>query len=222
MTWTRARPQMNTHSIRVHISRERVSQPLEFGGLSIPHPVNQHKSLMLSWARKFLQNDARLVWVQYVQNMLIQKNRPSLIEHVKLGSIEWDITADAIFSLSEYWSYVFKCIAEFIALSHEHEKNWIYIPILGYEELGHETTISSLHYRNPAARQIFNSGLTTIGQLYECNDAGLVVHNRRIPFQDMELRFNITFSVMMKNVIDGLCNKVQTRFRANMFVDSTG
>ena len=78
MTWTRARPKLNTHSTRVHISQHRVSQPLRFGGLSIPHPVIQNKSLMLSWARKFKSPNEKLVWVQYVKFLLIQTNRPTM------------------------------------------------------------------------------------------------------------------------------------------------
>ena len=40
-------------------------------------------------------------------------------------------------------------------LAHKHEGNWAYIPILGYEEMDNDVNIASLHYRNPAARQLF-------------------------------------------------------------------
>ena len=53
LTWTRARPQEDTHKIRVHIANDRVAQPLFYGGLSVPDPVVQSRSLTFAWARKF-------------------------------------------------------------------------------------------------------------------------------------------------------------------------
>ena len=54
MTGTRSHPAENTIAYRVHIAQDRVAQPPRYGGLSVPDPQIQIKSIRFIWVRKFL------------------------------------------------------------------------------------------------------------------------------------------------------------------------
>ena len=53
MTWTRARMNEQHVGVRVHIAKERVSQPISYGGLALPDPNHQNVAIRLTWIRKF-------------------------------------------------------------------------------------------------------------------------------------------------------------------------
>ena len=216
MTWTRARPQIDSTTTRVHISKERVSQPLQYGGLAVPNPKNQVKSLAFTWARKFEENDDRLIWIQLVNHMLQKVGSPDANTHMKLGALEWEITADRLTAESEYWQHVFQSISEIIILQNKHNPSWPNIPFLGYEGLGKEQTIASLHYKNPAARQMLNNGCRNVGQLFKLNEAGQILPDQKKTFDELENEFRTAIPMFMRNTINSLVAKVKAENRTQM------
>ena len=74
MTWTRARPAENTLTYRVHIAQDRVAQPPEYGGLSVPDPQIQIKSIRFIWVRKFLNANRDLTWYKILDKWLQNAN----------------------------------------------------------------------------------------------------------------------------------------------------
>ena len=111
----------NNHSIRTHIAQDRVAQPPYFGGLSVPDPIIQSKSLSFSWARKFTKPNQALTWTKILEATLATHRRPTISQHTAMGFNEWVETAEAIEQSSNFWSTVFKNIGHFIKLSHEFD-----------------------------------------------------------------------------------------------------
>ena len=163
----------DTSTTRVHIAGSRVSQPLAYGGLSIPDPIIQSKSIRFGWGRKFLSPNQTLSWVRILEQMLREAGRPDIQTHLNLGFHDWKHTAMAIDS--QFWSGVFNTIAELMALSHEYDRYWHLVPITGYE-LNDFSNIdqSSLSYTNPPVKNMVDAGLVNIGQLFHVNQAGLI------------------------------------------------
>ena len=216
MTWTRARPKSNNSSIRVHIAKDRVAQPMEFGGLALSDPKHQVKSLTFAWVRKFTMPDLRLVWIQILDLMLSRQNRPTAAVHTKLGVSEWRKSADLLQNESSYWEHVFRSIAEILELEHRYDVCWVDVPILGYEGMGDMQTYASLHYRNPTVRTMFDNGLICVGQLFSLGRDGFVDPNLRKSFDQIENEFNVVLPIPVRNSITGLCTKVKETFRQQM------
>ena len=101
-------------------------------------------------------------------------------------------------------------------LAHKHEGNWAYIPILGYEEMDNDVNIASLHYRNPAARQLFENGLVCVGQLFKVNDLGFICASRPKSRAEVQDEIGVFIPAMIWNALLRLKLLVAQRFRAKM------
>ena len=211
LTWTRHRMGTDSSSIRVHIAQDRVAQPLAFGGLAIPDPIIQSKALRLIWGRKFLNPNQSFAWVRILEEHLRECRRPSIKTHLYLGHHEWKKTAMAIDS--HFWTSVFGTIAELISLSHEYDRYWHLIPITGYE-LNDFSIIdmASLSYSNPPIKNMTDSGLVNVGQLFSQNVSGLIDRSSPKTFEQLEMEFLITIPPMIRNSLAALMVQVRRRF----------
>ena len=216
LTWTRTRPNDDTHSARTHIAQDRVAQPLFYGGLSIPDPIVQTQSLAFAWSRKFCKPNHQLAWTRMLETYLSNLNRPTIQQHVTMGVTEWQSTAEGLATISTFWSGTFASIGNIIQLSHKFDKNWPLIPILGYEESPANNDISSLSSRNQPAFIIFQAGLRMVGQLFNVNDLGHVNHASIKSFQSLEDEFSVQIPVMIRNSISTLVRKIKQTFRSTI------
>ena len=216
LTWTRHRIGTDTTSTRVHIAGDRVAQPLQFGGLSLPHPLTQSQATRFSWIRKLLNPNANLTWVRILELNLRNHGRPSIGMHFQLGYHEWRMTDEALTPSFPFWAEVFRTGALLMQLSHRYDQLWSLIPILGYEEADfQQIDISTLSYVNPAARILTDAGLVNIGQLFCLNDLGQVDRRNAKPFEQLEAEFHLTLSTPIKNSLTGLINHIRRRFARN-------
>ena len=216
LTWTRARPNDDTSSVRVHIARRRVAQPLYYGGLSVPDPVIQSKSLSFSWARKFCTPNASLTWVWMLNDNLANLHRPNIHQHTTLGPREWTITSVKLETISSFWSGVFATVGKIIQLSHTHDKEWAFIPILGNEFTPNNRDISSIQYENPAARNLYLAGCQVVGQLFHLNNLGRINPNRTKTYEVLEAEFHTHIPIHLRNSLTMMIRNIKTKFRHNM------
>ena len=213
LTWTRARPSEDNTSIRVHIANNRVAQPLYHGGLSVPDPVIQSKSLSFAWARKFCDPNGNLLWVKLLNSTLASLQRPNIQEHVRMGPWEWYESANTLRQASDFWANVFRSIGNTIHLSHTYDKNWSIFPILG-NEFGPDTNdISSIKYRNITARRMHEAGLVVVGQLFNVNQLGRVNASSNKTYEALELEFGITIPAHLRNSMTMMVRKIKQEYR---------
>ena len=211
LTWTRRRIGTDQSSIRTHIANDRVSQPLRYGGLSIPDPIIQTQALKFSWARKLLNSSSDLTWVKLLEKNLSEIGRPNRNIHFSLGALEWRITGEKMKNISTFWCDTFVTIAKIIELSHTQLRQWHLIPILGHESVN-QIDASSLVYENRQARNIFESGLKYAGQLFQTNEIGAInVHNLRTK-EDIENELNIRIPVHIFNTLTSLAHRIRRTY----------
>ena len=215
LTWTRARPGEHTNGYRVHIAHNRVAQSLYYGGLSVPDPRIQAQSLSFSWARKFCKPNHSLAWTTMLEKALEACNRPTIREHTRLGPQEWFRTAESLSDISTFWANTYNNIGKIIQMSHDYDKNWAQIPLLGYGPHRYQD-ISSMTYNNPPARAIFNSGLQIFGQLYNTDETGRILINSRKSFQTLEEEYEIQIPVLLRNRISVIIRTIKQKYRTAM------
>ena len=216
LTWTRARPNEDNHSIRTHISQNRVAQPPYFGGLSVPDPIIQSKSLSFAWAKKFCKCNQSLTWTKILEATLLHHRRPTISQHTSMGPREWEKTAETIEQDSKFWSEIFRSIGHIVKLSHEFDKNWNLIPLLGYEHSPQTNDISSLSFQNPAARNLFQNGLRVFGQLFNYNDLGHLIPSSMKTYQALEAEFDVQIPMTLRNSIATLIRSIKQKFRSSI------
>ena len=215
MTWTRARPAENQTSYRVHIAHDRVAQPARFGGLSVPDPQIQIKSIRFIWIKKFLNAERTLTWYKILDSWLISIGCPTIQEHLKVGSREWNRTSLRMLDLSQYWAHVFASVAEFMVLANKQYKQWHLIPIIGNEH-SPEThlNLGSLRWANLRARDMIEAGLINVGQLFCTNEYGHIDHRRMKSHIQLQEEFNIQIPMTMMNSIIMLVNSTRNNYRS--------
>ena len=216
LTWTRARMKEDNNSVRTHIARDRLAQPLYYGGMSVPDPIIQAKSLSFSWARKLCNPNRSLTWVWQLENLLNTTQRPNIQQHIILGTQEWNQTATAIRPLSPYWAETFKSIGHIISLANKYDKTWHTIPILGSEYTPEENNIAALHYRNPMARNLFQAGLQVTGQLFHLNNQGQINPNRLKTSEELEAEFNVNIPIVIQNSLSAMITSIRQDHRTTM------
>ena len=215
LTWTRHRMGTDSSSTRVHIANGRVAQPYGYGGLSLPDPQIQYQALKLCWARKFSRVNTQVIWSRILEEMLREKGRPTISQHLVLGFHEWKITGDAL-DASPFWAKVFHTIANLIYLSHEFDRCWALVPLTGYEQSDFSIIdISTLSYRNPNVKRIVDAGLINIGQVFLANDLGHVDGSRLKDFDDLEQEYGVNITLPVRNSIIGLANQIKRRYRGS-------
>ena len=163
--------------------------------------------------RKFKSANSELTWVRLLESILRENGRPCISVHLLLGYHEWISTAEAIATNYPFWAEVFRVGANLVLLSHRFDQCWPLIPITGYEEADfQQLDISSLAYRNPAARSLVDAGLVNVGQLFMTNDLGQVDRTQVKPYNLLENEFGIIFTQPIKNSLTGLINHIRRRF----------
>ena len=211
MTWTKNGGN-EPPSHRVHIAKDRVAQKPKFGGLDVPDPATQNKALRFAWARSIHQGAQDQIWHARLTQWLRDKNRPSLEQHLQVGQNEWRTSADEIRESSEFWAGVFEAIAEIIEATNTVHKQWHLIPILGSSRSA-DNNIGSLTYGNPQARQLMESGLINVGQLFRTNEAGHIMPNSPKTMAEIQAEFNSNFSYMVMNSIASLIRDIKGKHR---------
>ena len=221
LTWTRSRPQDDAYSVRVHIAQDRVAQPLYYGGLSVPHPVIQSKALTFSWARKLCNPNHALSWTMMLEALLLEHRRPTISQHVTMGPTEWQSTATSISTSSPFWAYVFSAIGTIMELSHQYDKHWALIPIIGYEESPVTNDISSLSSQNRPALNLHQAGLRLVGQLFHTNLLGHVVTSNVKTFEALEAEFDVSIPIILRNSISTLVQQIKLKYRDTISTSSS-
>ena len=124
-----------------------------------------------------------------------------------MGPTEWQSTATSISTSSPFWAYVFAAIGTIMELSHQYDKQWALIPIIGYEESPVTNDISSLSSQNRTALNLHQAGLRLVGQLFHTNPLGQVVASNVKTFDVLEAEFNVSIPIILRNSISTKCNK---------------
>ena len=209
MTWTRARMTDNQVGMRTHIARDRVAQPVRFGGLALTNPVHQNISIRLSWIRKFRLEYANYGWYVVLSEWLRQEMRPTIVEHMSLGIVDWEKTATALRDKSKFWELVFRAGARIQELAIKHYPEWHMMPVIGSCR-SIIVTRASLEYENVPARLVARSGLRTIGQLFKTNEAGHILPNSMKSYHELQEDFYMHNDVW--NSIKSYASEVKRRF----------
>ena len=92
MAWTKSRHNEEP-GYRIHVAKDRVAQKPKFGGMDIPDPMIQKKSLALQWLRKIRKGSEEMLWHQMLSGWLEQEERPTPEEHLRMGHQEWERSA---------------------------------------------------------------------------------------------------------------------------------
>ena len=212
MVWTRARWNEQQVGYRVHIAKSRLKQPYKYGGLGVPDPDMQSMTIRMGWFRRFNESYRNEGWFIVLSRWLEEVDRPSVVQHMKMGEIEWRKTGERIRQKSEYWADVFTAGAEIQRLAVEEKGEWEKIPIMGISGRKNIITRSSIEYVNPEARQIVNSQLKVVGQLFHINQQGQINSERMKTRQEVQAEFNCIANPMMWNVLVSEVNKIKRKY----------
>ena len=125
------------------------------------------------------------------------------------------ITSESLSEISTFWANSYKNIGKIIQMSHDYDKNWAQIPILGYGPRRYQD-ISSMTYNNPPARDIFDSGLQIFGQLFNTDERSMILINSRKTFQTLEEEYEIQIPVLLRNRIAVIIRTIKQKYRTTM------
>ena len=215
MTWTKVRYGEDQPGYRVHIAKARVHQPVRFGGLNLPEPAIQSKSLRLLWIRRFTDEFQNEGWHKLLSLSMAHLQRPTLAAHLKLGPREWGKTADVLRNGSSYWAQVFDVGKELQELAIKQFQLWHMVPIFGTSGSENIVNVDSLEYANPAARHAIRSQLNVVGQLFKVNNLGQININSLMSREEVS-QIYVNISVLLWNKMLGLVNKVRREHRSTM------
>ena len=208
MTWTKP----SGPGYRVHIAQDRVAQKIGYGGLSLPDPLHQKKSLAMAWLRKIKRGAQDMVWYQLLSAWLEEGNRPTPEEHLSLGHLEWSKTARALRNINKYWEDVFQNVADIIIAANKAYQQWHLLPILGSFPRCDEGTIAPLVYSNMEAREV-GTRIKNIGMLFHTNDAGQIQPNRIKNRQELGEMIGQQIPILVMNSIAVSVQEVKRTYR---------
>ena len=212
MVWTRARWNEQQTGYRVHIAKSRLKQPYKYGGLGVPDPDVQSTTIRMGWFRRFNESYRNEGWFIVLSRWLEEVDRPTIIQHMKMGVVEWMKTGEKIRQKSGYWADVFTAGAEIQRLAIEEKGEWEKIPIMGISGRRAVVTQSSIEYVNPEARQIVDSQLKVVGQLFHTNQQGQINTGMMKTRQEVQTEFNCFANLMMWNVLVVEVNKIKRNY----------
>ena len=215
MTWTKARYGEDQPGYRVHIARARVHQPTRYGGLNLPNPAIQNKSLRLLWLRRFTEDFQSQGWYKLLSLSMEHLRRPPLAMHLKLGPREWSKTAEALRDTSPYWSHVFEVGRELQELAVKQFNLWHMVPIFGSSGEDNIVNLDSLEYANPISRHVIRSPLKVVGQLFKVNNLGQIITTSLKSREEVSQEY-ANICPMLWNKILSLVNKIKRDFQASM------
>ena len=213
MIWTKGRYAEDQAGYRSHIKQSRLRQPYQYGGLAVPEPSMQSVTIRMGWLRKFRREYQDEGWFIVLSKWLDEVDRPKIEEHMKMGVVEWNITAEKMRVKSKYWADVFAAGAQIQKLAIAQKKEWHMLPVMGIEEGRNPVTRSSLEYRNPDARQIVPSGLYVVGQLFHINDRGKINPGRMKTRQEVEVEFGPITPLMWNTLVAQVQIEVKRKYR---------
>ena len=211
MTWTKYKGP-EAPGTRPHIAKDRIAQNIRFGGLGVPEPEIQSKSLKLAWVRKIHQGSQEQVWYARLAQWLQDEQCPTPEQHLKLGSIAWKTTADKLRQKSKYWAETFDHIAEIIEAAHRAYKQWHLIPIIGSSRIA-DDNLGALTFSNPHARRLIANGLCNIGQLFRTNEAGHVTATNMKSMAELQAEYDPNLSFIMMHSLANLARDTKRKFR---------
>ena len=212
MAWTKPRHDQDP-GYRVHVAKDRVAQKPKFGGMDIPDPMIQKKALAMQWLRKIRNGSEEMLWYQLLSGWLEREERPSPEEHLKLGHLEWERSAEKLEGINKYWADVFHNIADIVIATNKVHQHWHLLPLLGSSQRNSEETIVSLRYSNPGARTLYRAGLKNVGMLFHVNEAGYILPNRSKNTQELEEVIDRQIPLLMMNSIAALIREVKQDYR---------
>ena len=215
MTWTKSRYGEDLPGYRVHIAKARVTQPFRYGGLNLPDPAVQSKSLRLLWLKRFTLEYQSQGWYKLLSLALTRLQRPTPAAHLTLGHREWRKTAQVLRNTSPYWSQVFDVGDELQRLATEQFKLWHMIPIFGTSGQDNIVNLDSLEYANPMARHVMSSSLKVVGQLFNVNNLG-IINTRSLKSREEVSRLHANIGPMLWNSMLGLVNEIKRDYRQSI------
>ena len=215
MTWTRARMTEEQTGYRVHIAKTRVIQPPSYGGLYLPSPGIQDITLRMLWLRRFTEEYRTQGWFKLLTIELARTRRPSVAQHLKLGTKEWRKTADKLEARSPYWANVFRAGARMQELGIRQNKLWHMTPVFGSSEGDDVVTLASLEYENPMARPLISSELRVIGQLFKVNHTGFIIKTAMKTREEVNQQFRDVHPMLWTSIV-GLVNSIKRTFRQSI------
>ena len=213
MIWTKGRYSEEQAGYRSHIRQSRLRQPYQYGGLAVPEPSMQSTTIRMGWLRKFRREYRDEGWFIVLSKWLEEVDRPKIEEHMKMGIVEWNVTAEKMRAKSKYWADVFAAGAQIQKLAIAQKKEWHMLPVMGIEEGRNQITRSSIEYRNPDARQIVPSGLFVVGQLFHTNERGQINPRRMKTMQEIGAEFGPITPMMWNTLVAQVQIEVKRKYR---------
>ena len=215
MTWTRTRMVEPYIGFRAHVAKARVSQDFKHGGMGVPNPDLQMKSIRMAWIRKFGPEHQHQGWYIILSRWLNQMNRPNLEQHLRLGQKDWRITARKMRHIAPFWEEVFEAGSQLQIMASRVDKEWHTLPVMGSAEGEEAAMLNSLEYANPIARPILRSRLKTIGQLFKVDQLGRIKVNEMKTLDTVREEFGYMDAHLWNTVVSTV-NKVKRDFRGEI------
>ena len=210
MLWARSRTGTEQVTSRVHIAKGRVIQETSNGGLSIPRPDIQQKTSRMFWLRRMRDGEEHR-WKAILEHWLSRANRPNILMHFNLGRQEWRKTAQFLQNISEFWSAVFKDVAELMKLQEELEHEfWQAVPLVG--TLNDGDNQDSINFNNRTVRWI-EAGFITLSQVFRTDIIGRIIPGELKTRLEIQQEFMIEISIMSYNKIIRLAQQMRNKNR---------
>ena len=195
---------------RTHIAATRVSQPIFFGGLSVPDTLVQFHSSRFSWLRKMYRGHENRQWYQICNRLLAKIRRPTIKKHFQLGYHEWQLTGNKLQRAFPFWSSIFAAGASFQRLINDLDPVPALYPIAGWEGLSGLQLQGQLTYSNGAIREMIDKNVTTFGHLCVKDILGRTTLTLKT-FEELEDEYAIALPILYRNQLTAMATKIQRR-----------
>ena len=196
---------------RTHIAATRISQPVFFGGLSVPDTQIQFYSSRFSWLRKMYKGHENRQWYQICNEFLTNIRRPSIKKHFQLGHHEWQLTGNKLQRRFPFWSSIFAAGASFQQLINNMDPEPALFPLAGWEGQSGLNLQGQLTYSNMVIREMVDKNITTYGHLCVKDLLGRTTLTLR-PFEELEDEYDIALPILYRNQLTVMARKIQRRY----------
>ena len=219
LTWTKHRIGEDNNYKRVHIAKDRVSQPIRYGGLGVVDPNIQMRGIAVAWIRRIYSGESinECKWKKLLEGHLRLLRAPDLSLLGQVGYGDWKRTARKLELEHPFWANIFNEGAEMIKLTHKKYRQWEVIPLLGHESFPDDyLDRGSLSVFNGDARQLLEAGLKNVGQLFHNDNNGRIMINRKRSIAELENEFGIRINVNLGVTLNTLAGSIITKYRSQM------
>ena len=169
--WTRTKDGVQLQKRRM-VSKKRLNASHHMGGLNIPLVQDTIQGLHTNLLQKILKNglkDEGNILFLLLQDLLLRTNRPNLTEHVlRIGPTGWEKTATKLAPYNSMMAQAFSAVAKLLISLENSKQHWHLSAIVGHTEA------KNLNITEVESNFLRNAELTTISQLFQISDSGMI------------------------------------------------